>query len=168
MSSQYLPALIDRELRTLVRELEAYPDTTSLWARPAGLPNSAGTLALHLAGNLEHFFGAVLGGTGYRRDRDAEFATRDLPVTELLARVEQARRVVGEVLSRLGPQDLERDYPIAVAGCRLNSGDYVTHLAAHLAYHLGQIDYHRRLVTGSSQAVGAMAIRELGSARRED
>ena len=77
-------AILDRELRTLRRELEAYPDERQLWQEVPGLPNSAGTLALHLTGNLQHYIGACWGGTGYVRNRDAEFGQRDVPRSELL------------------------------------------------------------------------------------
>jgi len=159
--------LILRELDTLVRELEAYPDTATLWARLPGLPNSGGNLALHLAGNLEHFVGAILGGSGYVRDREAEFATRGLPREEVVRRVTQARAAVAAVLPRLRESDLARDFPVAVAGVRVALGDFLAHLAVHLGYHLGQVDYHRRAVTGDPASVGAMALGELATARAD-
>ncbi len=161
-----LRGLILRDLGTLLRELEAYPDSASLWALPDGLPNSGGNLALHLAGNLEHFVGAVLGGTGYRRDREAEFSARGLSREEVIRRVAEVRRSVGAVLERLAEADLERDYPAAVAGVRLRLGDFLAHLAVHLGYHLGQMDYHRRMVARDRTGVGAMAIGQLATARR--
>ncbi len=164
---QELRSLILRDLDALVRELEAYPDTAALWAMPAGLPNSGGTLALHLAGNLEHFVGAVLGRTGYVRDRDAEFRTRGLPREEVVQRVVRARTVVGSVLERLSEADLEREFPIPVGGVRVAQGDFLAHLAVHLGYHLGQVDYHRRAVTGDRTGVGAMALAGLFTARAD-
>lgn len=162
---RYLAALLDRDLRLLQRELRAYPDDASLWVRPEGLPNSGGTLALHLAGNLEHFIGSVLGATGYVRDRDAEFTTTGVSRAEVVQRVEAARVTVAAVLARLDEADLHREYPIPVAGVRLDTGDFLAHLAVHLGYHLGQLDYHRRAVTRLATAAGAMAISELASAR---
>src|SRR5439155_24275894 len=113
-----------------------------------GLPNSAGTLALHLAGNLRHFVGGQLGATGYVRNRDAEFATRDLPRAELLALIDRAIEEVETTLSSLRDQNLARPFPLVVANCSMLTGDFLVHLASHLAYHLGQVDYHRRAVTG--------------------
>src|SRR3954447_11713730 len=91
-------AIVDRELRTLGRELEAYPEEHLIWRAVPGIPNSGGTLALHLAGNVQHYIGAQLGHTGYVRDRPAEFARRDVPRAELLEEVETARSVAVSVL----------------------------------------------------------------------
>lgn len=153
-----------RELRAMGRELDAYPSDPLLWALPPGLPNSGGTLALHAAGNLQHFIGAVLGGTGYVRDRDAEFARRDIPRTELQKELDQTVAVVERVLDVLPEHALTRPYPQPVAGRRINTGEFLGHLAVHLAYHLGQMDFHRRTVTGDSKGVGAVAPAELPSA----
>ncbi len=90
----YVAAVLDRDLRTLSREIAAYGDERDLWRMAPGVPNSAGTLALHLAGNIQHYLGARLGGTAYVRDRPAEFAERGVPRAELLARVEAARAAV--------------------------------------------------------------------------
>ena len=160
-----IAAILDRDLRALGRELEAYPDEQGIWRELPGVPNSAGTLALHLAGNLQHYIGARLAGTGYLRDRDAEFARRDVPRVELLAEVERARASVGAGLAALEPAALERDYPEMVAQSRVRTGDYLIHLCTHFAYHLGQVDVHRRMVTGGSPGIGAVQAAELGSAR---
>ncbi len=132
-------AVLDRDLRALRRELEAYPDERLIWKEVPGMPNAAGTLALHLAGNLQHYIGARWGGTGYVRNRDAEFARRDVPRAELVAEIERARKAVAEGLGRV---------------------------CTHFTYHLGQLDAHRRIATGDSRGVGALRPAELGSARR--
>lgn len=146
-----------RELATVRDELLAYPDTSSIWAVPAGLPNSAGTLALHLAGNLRWFIGAQLGGSGYVRDRDAEFASRNIERDELVRLIEVASDEVTRALATLDDAKLDEIFPLEVAGARLPTGRFIGHLAVHLAYHLGQMDYHRRIVTGVNKAVGALA-----------
>ena len=110
-----LAALLDRDLRTLRRELEAYPDERQIWQRVPGLANSAGTLALHLAGNLQHYVGARLGGTGYVRDRDAEFARRGVPRAELIAGIERARAAVAAGLGAVGAEELAAEYPELIA-----------------------------------------------------
>ena len=156
-------AILQRELAAVRRSVEAYPDDASLWAMRAGLPNAGGSLVLHVAGNLQHFIGAVLGGTGYRRDRDAEFARRDVPRDELLAEIDRAADAIDRGLDPLADADeaLARPYPERVAGREVATGDFLVHLAAHLAYHLGQLDYHRRVVTGTRDGVGALAPAEL-------
>lgn len=143
--------------------MEGYPDERGLWQEVPGISNVAGTLVLHLTGNLQHYLGARLGQTGYVRDRPAEFARRDVPRSELLRQIEAARAAVKIALSRA--PDLEAEFPETVAGKRVGTGDYLVHLATHFAYHLGQIDYHRRVVTGAAFAVDAVRPAELSSAR---
>ncbi len=158
-------AILDRELRTLAREIEAYPDERDLWRRPPGVANSAGTLALHLAGNLQHYVGTLLGGTGYVRDRPAEFALRDVPREKILAEIEAARSAVRAGASRLNDALAGAEFPETVGGVRVTTAEYLIHLVSHFAYHLGQIDYHRRVVTEQSGGVDAVRALELGSAK---
>ena len=165
MLLQSVAAILDRDLRTLSREVEAYPDDRTLWQQVPGISNVAGTLVLHLAGNLQHYIGARLGRTGYVRDRAAEFARRDVPRSELLGQIEAARAAVKAALSGAVALDLDAEFPETIAGKRVATGDYLVHLTAHFTYHLGQIDYHRRAVTGSAFAVDAIRPTELSSAR---
>jgi hypothetical protein len=160
-----LAALLDRDLAALRREVEAYPDERDLWRAVPGIPNVAGTLVLHLAGNLQHYIGACLGNSGYVRDRPAEFARRDVPRSELLNEIEAARAAVRAGLSAVTEEQLVADFRETISGSRVVTSDYLVHLAAHFAFHLGQVDYHRRVVTGSDQGVGAMRPTELGSVR---
>lgn len=163
--ASHVATILDRDLRGVRRELEAYPDERQIWQVVPGLPNTAGTLALHIAGNLQHFIGAQWGGTGYRRDREAEFGRRDVARAELVAEVERARSAVSLGLERIPPEVLAGDYPLVVTGATLVTADYLIHLCVHAAYHLGQLDSHRRLVTGAASGVGLVAPAELGSAR---
>lgn len=165
MKPDFIAGVLTRDLKALRRELDAYPDERDLWKLPPGIANSAGTLALHLTGNLLHFIGAQLGNTGYVRDRDAEFGRRDVPRAELLRAVDQTISVVSDVLPRLTAVDLERDFPQVFMGVKVQTGDFLLHLIAHFDWHLGQLDYHRRLVTGREAKIGAVPIPELTSAR---
>jgi uncharacterized damage-inducible protein DinB len=164
--ADYLTAVMVRELRAVRREIEAYPDDASEWRVPGGITNSAGTLALHLAGNVQHYVGAILGGTGYVRDRAAEFSRRDVPRAEILAQLDAGVAAVERGLTRVPDSALAAEYPEKIAGHTVSTGEWLIHLAAHLAYHLGQIDYHRRLVTGRADTVGTMAVPELRTARK--
>jgi uncharacterized damage-inducible protein DinB len=157
--------LIVRDLRALERELEAYPDDASVWAVPPGISNSAGTLALHLVGNLQHFIGAQLERSGYLRDRDAEFATRGTSRAELRTAIEGTISMVETTLPVLSDDLWAQPFPIEAGGVRVRTDDFVIHLAVHLGYHLGQVDYHRRL-TAAPGTVGTMAIPELATAKR--
>ncbi|HEY8175822.1 MAG TPA: DinB family protein [Gemmatimonadaceae bacterium] len=150
-----------RELRAVKRELEAYPDDESIWRPVTGVPNTGGTLALHLAGNVQHFFGAILGHDGYKRDREAEFARRDVPRTELLAGLDAAIGSAERTLKTIGDDVFSGPYPEPIAKRTLSASTFLVHLAVHLSYHLGQIDYHRRAVTGDARGVDAVSVREL-------
>jgi uncharacterized damage-inducible protein DinB len=153
-----------RELGAVRRSVEAYPDEASLWRLPAGLPNAGGTLVLHIAGNLRYFVGAVLGGSGYVRDRDAEFSRRDVSRDALLEEIDATSDVVERALAALPDDGLDAVYPERIAGRAVTTRDWLVHLASHLAYHLGQLDYHRRAVTGDRRGVGALPIGELPAA----
>ena len=156
--------MLARDLRALRRELEAYGNERDLWRVQPGISNSAGNLALHLTGNLQYFIGTVLSGSGYVRDRDAEFGRRDVPKAELLREVDAAIAAVA-LLSKVPDADLAKPFPQPVAGVTLATGDFLIHLAAHFTYHLGQVDYHRRLLTGEAGQIRAVLPTELASAK---
>lgn len=165
MLTAHLKTVITRELRSLAREIQAYPDDASVWRTFPGVPNSAGTLALHLAGNIQHYVGAKLGGSAYKRDRAAEFARRDVSRRELLKEVERAIEAAERTLPGLSEQVLAADFPEAVGGRIIRTDEFLLHLAAHLGWHLGQVDYHRRMVTGEAGKIGAVPVTELSTAR---
>ena len=160
--TQDLSTLFLRDLDGLRREIELYPDDAAPWAEIPGLPNRGGTLALHLAGNLRHFIGAILGGSGYVRDRDLEFSARDVPRTELLQKTAAARQEVEAALAALDPAVLEADYPLPLGGRIISTQLFLIHLAVHLTFHLGQIDYHRRVATGDGTSAGVIPLAALG------
>jgi uncharacterized damage-inducible protein DinB len=158
MSTAHVSRLINRELVSLRDELLAYPDEADMWKLPKGLPNSAGNLALHLVGNLRFFIGTQLGATGYVRDRDAEFGKSGVPRAEIVESIEMTIDDVTRTLATLDPAELEKPFAVEIGGNRMQTGMFLQHLASHLAYHLGQIDYHRRVVTGNSVSVGTMPL----------
>lgn len=166
MDPDIVAALLARELRALRREIAAYPDDASLWLVPEGVVNAGGTLAHHIAGNLRYFVGARLGGSGYERDRTAEFESRDLGREELIALVDAATEEVARAFDALTPDDLARAFPDQFAGTVATSA-FLLHLLAHTAYHLGQLDYHRRLVTRSGVTVNVMSAKEIPGMRPE-
>ena len=154
--AQNAATLLLRELAALRRELEAYPNDRTVWEQPESLPNSAGTLTLHLCGNLRHFIGARLGHSDYVRDRPREFAARDISRADLLRDVLEAEAEVRRVLPTLTDAELAAPFSDAGFSHTFATDDFVLHLCSHFAYHLGQIDYHRRLVTGQNVSVGAV------------
>jgi uncharacterized damage-inducible protein DinB len=135
-----------RDLDKLIAEIEAFPSEESLWRIGGDVKNSAGTLGLHLAGNLQHFFGAVLGGTGYVRDRDLEFSAKNVSKKEILADLQTARKVVEQVLGNMSDAQLNGVFPANHFGENRSTLHALLHLLSHLSYHLGQVNYLRRLV----------------------
>jgi len=166
MISETIRTLFLRELRALRREIEAYSDERLLWETRGGITNSAGNLALHLCGNLQHFIGARLGDTGYVRDRDSEFARRNVSRSEILDEVDAASAAVRRGFERIGDADFSKPFPESIAKMTVTTGEWLTHLVAHLAYHVGQIDYHRRIVTGDATTLDVMSVRELPSTQQ--
>ena len=159
--STWIARILVRDLRALRREVESFADERDLWRVPPGISNSAGTLALHLAGNIRHYIGAVLGRTGYVRDRDAEFALRDVPRTDLLGDIDAALVAVERGMTHVSDADLAKPYPDPPRGPTVTTRDYLIHLIAHFTYHLGQVDYHRRLLTGQPGQIHAVDFGDL-------
>ena len=141
-----LRALFQREIAALREDLLAYPSDEALWRTAPGIANSAGTLALHLAGNLRHYLGARLGETGYRRDRGAEFTRRDVSREELLRELDEAARVVEDTLAALPPDRLADPFPDPVRDEQVTVEHALLHVLVHLGYHRGQVNYHRRML----------------------
>jgi hypothetical protein len=156
-----LLVLFRRDLRCFIREVEAFPDDATLWRTVPGIANSAGNLALHVAGNLRAFVGGVLGGTGYRRNREQEFGQRDGTRAKVIAALEAAALEVEAGLKVLTEASQAAPYPQAVLGLQPATGRWLLHLEAHLAFHLGQAGYLRRALTGKAGATEVMSIPEL-------
>ena len=146
MLKEALIKIFERDLQKLRTEINLYKDESNLWLIKEGISNSAGNLCLHLLGNLNHFIGAILGNTGYIRHRENEFKLKNIPRQELLLNIDNCIFIVKKSLQHLPEEDLEKDFPIQVFD-RTDKTDFMLlHLAAHLDYHLGQINYHRRLL----------------------
>ena len=152
-----LAALFARDIARLIQELRAFPDTASLWKTTPGVTNAAGSLALHLEGNLREYIGRQLGGVAYTRQRPLEFSTRGVEQAELMARLETVKELVARVVSGLSSEQLDATYPELVLGKPMTTRQFLVHLEGHLNYHLGQVDYLRRFVTAN----GAIELAQL-------
>jgi hypothetical protein len=144
--NQALLALFTRDLNKLKEELSLYANESAIWKVDQHVTNSAGTLTLHLLGNLNHFIGATLGYTEYIRDREAEFSERDIPRHKLIDDIDNTIGVLIDVFGGLSGADMEKGYPLQIQGKKDTTGNMLLHLFGHLSYHLGQINYHRRLL----------------------
>ncbi|MEP7380555.1 MAG: DUF664 domain-containing protein [Gemmatimonadota bacterium] len=159
MTRQDFALIFARDLATLRAEVLSYPDDASVWALPPGAPNSGGTLVLHLCGNLRHFIGADVGGSGYVRDRDTEFQTRGTSRADLAALVHVTEAEVAHTMRTFDEAHLDDPMTFGATTCSRRRG--MLHLAVHLTYHLGQLDYHRRLVTRDVAGVSALPLAPL-------
>ena len=146
MLIETLIKLFNRDLNKLKVEINAYTNESNLWVVDKAVSNCSGNLCLHIVGNLNHFIGSELGNTGYVRQRDLEFSLKDVPREELLGQVDNVMKTVEETLSKLTREDLEKEYRRRVFEDYMTTGYFLVHLSTHLAYHLGQINYHRRLL----------------------
>jgi len=146
MMTDSLKSLYNRDLNKLKTEIESYRNEERIWITEKGISNSAGNLCLHLIGNLNHYIGAELGRTGYIRNRDLEFSLKNIPRAELISQIESTIEVVNSSLDQLTEDQLKKDYPVIVFDSKMSTEYFLIHLISHLDYHLGQINYHRRLL----------------------
>lgn len=156
--------LFVRDLGAVIDEIRLFPDDATVWATAPGITNSAGNLALHLCGNLQHFVGTALGHTDYVRTRDLEFSSRDVSRDSLVAELGTTIDVVTRVLSSLDDSALLLEYPDILGGLRLPTGLFLQHLCVHLGFHVGQIGYLRRVLTGQATSSGAIDMHRLTAA----
>lgn len=138
--------LYERDLLRLKDEIEAYPDEQSLWLTDGEIKNSAGNLCLHLMGNLNHYIGAQIGSTGYERDRPREFSDKNVPKSELIDKINKTREMLAKVLPAVTLDKLAENHTEEYQGGNNTNEFFLIHLYGHFNYHLGQINYHRRLV----------------------
>ena len=146
MITDNLALLFERDLLKLKNEINAYTDETKLWLTTAQISNSGGNLCLHLLGNLQHFIGGRLGGTGYIRNRPEEFSQKNIPVKDMIRSVDHTAMAVTKTILSLSPETLAAEYPEKVFDHVMTTEYFLLHLLAHLNYHLGQINYHRRIL----------------------
>ncbi|MEK7723476.1 MAG: DinB family protein [Acidobacteriota bacterium] len=146
MVIETLKTLYTRDLNKLKAEIKAYKSEEAIWKKRAEIPNSAGNLTLHLIGNLNAYIGAEIGKTAYIRQRDLEFSTEFVSKDDLIIRIDETIEAVSLGFSKLTAEDLFNDYPLIVFQDKMTTGYFLIHLSTHLAYHLGQINYHRRLL----------------------
>lgn len=145
MLNQAFIHLYERDLQKVIEEIKQYKSDEDLWKLEGGITNSGGNLALHLIGNINHFFGANLAKNGYLRERDLEFSDKNISREIIVEKLENAIEVLKETLSNLPDEEFTKDYPEELLGAKHKTFGVVVHMLSHLNYHLGQINYHRRL-----------------------
>ena len=146
MLIESLKILFNRDLNKLKTEIQSYQNESDIWEIQKGIANSAGNLCLHLVGNLNTYIGAEFGKTGYIRNRALEFSLKDIPRAELIQKIEETIVVVNNALNIISEEELKMEFPLLVFENKTSTEFMLIHLTTHLAYHLGQINYHRRLL----------------------
>jgi uncharacterized damage-inducible protein DinB len=146
MLIETLQSLFTRDLNRLLAEIELYKKEENIWKTDGSITNSAGNLCLHLVGNLNTYIGKEIGKTAYVRNRELEFSLKNIPRAELLNKIDETICVVNAALDNLNEGDLAIEYPVLVFKEKTSTGYLLVHLATHLTYHLGQVNYHRRLI----------------------
>ena len=146
MLVETIKKLLTRDLEKLKQEISLYKDENKIWVIDGNIANTAGNLCLHLVGNLNTYIGAEIGKTGYVRNRELEFSIKDVSRQQLIKKIEDTISVVNSSLDNLNEQDMEKEYPQLVFAEKTSTGYFLVHLAVHLGYHLGQVNYHRRLL----------------------
>ncbi len=146
MITDTLIMLFERDLQKLKTEIELYKTEENMWLVKDGISNSAGNLCLHLIGNLSHYIGAILGNTGYVRHREDEFSLKNIPRQDLITNIENCRLIIKTTLVKLTAADYEKEFEQQVFDKVITTGMMLMHITTHLTYHLGQINYHRRLL----------------------
>jgi uncharacterized damage-inducible protein DinB len=146
MFIEALQSLFTRDLNRLRTEIELYNKEENLWKTDGSIANAAGNLCLHLVGNLNTYIGKELGKTVYVRNRELEFSLKHIPRAALLHKIDDTIRVVNAAFDKLNESDLAMEYPVVVFEEKTSTGYLLMHLATHLTYHLGQVNYHRRLI----------------------
>lgn len=141
-----LRVLFNRDLGRLITEIESYKKEENIWRVDHQIANSGGNLALHLVGNLQTYIGGVIGNSGYVRQREMEFSQKDVPRSELIQMIEKTQKIVDQTLRQMNPSLWDKEYPVLVFKEPQTYQHFLVHLATHLGYHLGQVNYHRRLL----------------------
>jgi uncharacterized damage-inducible protein DinB len=135
-------------LPKLVHCLNAMSDD-QIWWRPNEQSNSVGNLVLHLQGNVKQWIVSSLGGKNLRRDRDAEFSTRErVSKTALIYGIEAAVAEVESVLLKFPTTQLLDRYSVQVY--EVTAMQAIYHVVEHFSYHLGQILYIYKLQSATN------------------
>ena len=150
MITTSIAGIFERELNKLAEEVKLYSPEENIWKVKGDIKNSGGNLSLHICGNLQHFIGNVLGDTGYVRNRDKEFADKTVSIADILKEIEATKKAVVKTLEAIPDSELDKEYtafPAHLLGKEhITKFYFLAHLIAHMDYHIGQINYHRRMI----------------------
>ena len=135
-----------RDIQRVIDEIALFKDEANIWKICGSTKNSAGNLALHLIGGLNYLIGTNLFHTGYVRNRDAEFTTKGIEKEQLIEQLKELNSMIGKTISSLTEEQLDSSFPIFFDKENATVNYVLTQLLLHLNYHLGQINYLRRIL----------------------
>ncbi len=141
-----LTQLYERELNAVIKELNTFNSEENIWKTVPGISNSAGNLCLHLIGNLNHFIGATLANSGYLRNRELEFTAKNISRELLVKDLHSTIKLLNTSLQSINEDVLNSDFPLQLNNTTYSTNQMLHHLLSHLSYHLGQINYLRRIL----------------------
>lgn len=135
------------DFRRRVQRLSEQLDEEKFWTNPYTYGNSVGTLVLHLTGNLSHFIGTHIAGTGYVRQRDLEFSSRLVgQKAEVLQKLDDAIDLVIKTVNEQSDDDWAREYVVEGVEERDRFGIFLR-CTAHFHHHIGQMIYLTKELT---------------------
>lgn len=146
MTNKELANMYERDFQKLIEEINLFQAEENIWKTSGSINNSSGNLALHLLGGLNYLIGSVLTKNGYIRDREKEFTIKGVERNEIIAELEGLKQLVKETILQITEQDLKSPYPIFFDKDDATISYVLTQLLVHLNYHLGQINYLRRVL----------------------
>lgn len=136
----------ERDLDKLIEEINLFKNENDIWKLKEGINNSAGNLTMHLLGNLNHFIGKNLANTDYMRKRDEEFTVKNIPREKLISDINSLKEIVKKTLPNLSEEDLKKQFPLKIQEQTFTTQNMLVFLLLHLNYHLGQVNYLRRIL----------------------
>lgn len=146
MLTDFLATFYERDLNRLIDEIKQFKKEENIWKTAGSIKNSCGNLALHIIGGLNYFFGTQLANTGYVRHRDQEFSSSGVDRSVLLNELEKLIPLIKKAFAEMTPGDMETGFPIMFDDAKNSKGYVLIQLLAHLNYHLGQVNYLRRIL----------------------
>ncbi len=138
--------LYERDLNKLCDEISQFKKEKDMWKTKGDIKNSAGNLTLHLLGNLNHFIGRTLGHTDYIRKREEEFSIKDVPREKLISDINHLKDVIKNTLPKISEEQMKSEFPMKIGDQVFTTETLLIFLLAHFNYHLGQVNYLRRML----------------------
>ena len=146
MVTTLLSDFYTRDLRKFIDEVNLFKQEDNLWRTDGTIKNSSGNLALHIIGGTNYLIGTQLANTGYVRNRDQEFIIKGVPRKELVTQLEALIPMIQLTLQAHSDAQLDEEYPLMFDGAKRSKSYIFIQLLAHLNYHLGQVNYLRRVL----------------------